>query len=141
MEEKAQEKTKNQLPEENEVLYSVIAHISLGIVGIAVLSGMIASVKDSKFAHDHSVLSVINGALTFLVMFSWYYLFVGLGSLMGQQAVYEWYVMGMMLSIIASFGGALYSAIMASLGRIPFVPWVYPIANRFFKMKTQKTQG
>gem|GEM_PF-747440 len=105
MEENARKQTAKQAPEENEVLYSVIAHISLGIVGIAVLSGMIASVKDGKFAHDHSVLSVINGVLTLVVMFSWYYLFLGLGALMGQQAVYEWYTMGMMLFVIASFGG------------------------------------
>jgi len=141
MEENARKQTAKQAPEENEVLYSVIAHISLGIVGIAVLSGMIASVKDGKFAHDHSVLSVINGVLTLVVMFSWYYLFLGLGALMGQQAVYEWYTMGMMLFVIASFGGALYSAIIASLGKIPFVPWVYPIANRFFKIDMQKPQS
>ncbi len=115
---------------EEAKLYSVLSHITLGVVGILVAFNLVAPVKGNKYVFVHAIASIINGLLTAITVTLWHLLYLGLSQVMGPQTVFDVYWVGMMIIILFSFGGALYSAIMASVGRFGKLPWIQPIAKK-----------
>jgi hypothetical protein len=128
--------TKNMVvstPTEEEKLYSVLTNITFGIVGILILLRLIESVKESEFAYRNSIISLINGLITALLIGLWQGIFIAMATIMGPQTVYDAYLIVMMVILIGSFGICLYGSIYASKGKLPRYPWISPITQRFFK--------
>ena len=124
------------LPESSQVseeskLWSVLSHITMGIVGIIVVFGGVQSVKGNRFNFIHAINSIVNGVLATIVIVIWQLIYVGLGELMGPQSIYDTYWIVMIILIIVFFGGAFYSSIMAAQGKKSRIIWVYPIISRF----------
>lgn len=120
-------------PSEEEKLYSVLTNITFGIVGILILLRLIEPVKQSIFAHKNSIVSLINGIITALLIGLWQGIFIAMATIMGPQTVYDTYLIVMMVILIGSFGICLYGSIIASKGKLPRYPWITPITQRFFK--------
>lgn len=120
-------------PNEEEKLYSVLANITFGMVGILILLHLIEPVKQSEFAHKNAIVSLINGIMTALLIGLWQGIFIAMATIMGPQTVYDTYLIVMMVILIGSFGVCLYGSIVASKGKLPRYPWIAPITQRFFK--------
>lgn len=121
------------VPSEEEKLYSVLTNITFGIVGILILLRLIEPVKESEFTYKNSIVSLINGIITALLIGLWQGIFIAMATIMGPQTVYDTYLIVMMVILIGSFGICLYGSIVASKGKLPLYPWIIPITQRFFK--------
>lgn len=122
--------TTQSIISEEAKLYSVLSHITLGVVGIIVAFNLVAPVKGNKYVYVHAIVSIINGLLMAIMVTIWHLLYLGLSQMMGPQTVFDIYWIGMMLIILVAFGGALYNAIMASVGRFGKLPWIQPIVKK-----------
>lgn len=87
---------KRKRPPEEERLWAVLSHITLGIIGIIVLAGGIKTVAHSRFTKRHALTALFNGIAAVVVSILWYYIYVGVGLIAGEQVIYDVFRIGML---------------------------------------------
>jgi hypothetical protein len=120
-------------PTEDAKLYSVLSHITLGIVGIIILLGLIKSVKGDRFAITNALTAIFNGLIAIITMVVWHLIYLTAGSLAGPQLLFDIYRYGMIVLILIFFISAFISSVLSARGSVSKIPWAYPITKALLK--------
>jgi uncharacterized membrane protein len=124
---------KTKRPNEDARLFSVLSHITLGIVGIVILLGIVKSVKGDRFVMRHALTAIFNGIISVLIAVIWYLTSKVIGTLTGPQMIQDIFQYGMIGLILIFFLAAFIASVGAARGKDSKIPWAYPIAKALIK--------
>ncbi len=125
--------SRTKRPSEDARLFSVLSHITLGIVGIVILLGIVKSVKGDRFVMRHALTALFNGIISVLVAVIWYLTLLVIGKLTGPQMIQDIFQYGMIGLILIFFLTAFIASVGAARGKDSKIPWAYPIAKALIK--------
>lgn len=120
-------------PTEDAKLYSVLSHITLGIVGIVVLLGLVKPVKGNRFAITNALTAIFNGLVGIIAMIIWHLAYLTAGSLAGPQLLFDIYRYGMVILILIFFISAFIASVLSAKGSVSRIPWAYPITKALLR--------